>query len=108
MLDHSVRENLTLPLLGSLRRGGLIAADKVRALSDRLIDQFQIAVARPDAPARLLSGGNQQKVVIAKWLGTDPEVLVMDEPTAGVDVGTKSEIVRIVIASSRRQGRGSS
>ncbi|WP_282947955.1 sugar ABC transporter ATP-binding protein [Cellulomonas endometrii] len=96
VLDHSVRDNLTLPLLDGLRRGGLIARDKVRELSDRLIARLSIAVARPDAPARLLSGGNQQKIVIAKWLGTDPEVLVMDEPTAGVDVGTKTEIVRIV------------
>lgn len=96
VLDHSVRANLTLPLLGTLRRWGLVAADKVRSLSDHLIEHFSIAVARPDAPARLLSGGNQQKLVIAKWLGTEPEVLVMDEPTAGVDVGTKSEIVRIV------------
>lgn len=96
VLDHSVRENLTLPLLDGLRRRGLVVGDKVREVSDRLIERFQIAVARPDAPARLLSGGNQQKVVIAKWLGTEPDVLVMDEPTAGVDVGTKSEIVRIV------------
>lgn len=96
VLDHSVRENLTLPLLGSLRRWGLVASEQVRALSDDLIARFGIAVARPDGPARLLSGGNQQKIVIAKWLGTDPQVLVMDEPTAGVDVGTKSEIVRIV------------
>lgn len=96
VLDHSVRENLTLPLLGTLRRWGLVAADKVRALSDSLIERFAISVARPDSPVRLLSGGNQQKIVIAKWLGTDPDVLVMDEPTAGVDVGTKSEIVRIV------------
>ena len=76
-------------------------------MSDRLIEQFSIAVARPDAPARLLSGGNQQKIVIAKWLGTEPEVLVMDEPTAGVDVGTKSDIVRIV-RGSRAPGRESS
>lgn len=105
VLDHSVRDNLTLPLLDGLRRRGLVARDKVIELSDRLINQFSIAVARPDAPVRLLSGGNQQKVVIAKWLGTDPEVLVMDEPTAGVDVGTKTEIVRIVRALAQT-GKG--
>ena len=105
VLDHSVRENLTLPRLGELRRRGLVASGKVRSMSDRLIEQFSIAVARPDAPARLLSGGNQQKIVIAKWLGTEPEVLVMDEPTAGVDVGTKSDIVRIVRELARtREG----
>lgn len=105
VLDHSVRENLTLPLLHRLRRWGLVAADKVRALSDELIERLEIAVARPQSPARLLSGGNQQKVVIAKWLGTAPDVLVMDEPTAGVDVGTKSQIVRIV-RELARQGKG--
>ena len=53
-------------------------------------------VAHPGRPVRLLSGGNQQKVVIAKWLGTDPDVLIMDEPTAGVDIGTKSEILDVM------------
>lgn len=105
VLDHSVRTNLTLPVLASLRRWGLVAVDKVRAMSDHLIEQLSVAVARPDAPVRLLSGGNQQKVVIAKWLGTEPDVLVMDEPTAGVDVGTKSEIVRIV-RDLARAGKG--
>lgn len=96
VLDHSVRENLTLPVLDRLLHRGMVAAGKVRQFSDELIEQFGIKVARPDRPARLLSGGNQQKIVIAKWLGTDPDLLVMDEPTAGVDVGTKAEIVRIV------------
>ncbi len=96
VLDHSVRENLTLPLLKAVQRLGLVARDKVCVVSDQLIERFGIAVARPDEPVGLLSGGNQQKVVIAKWLGTEPDVLVMDEPTAGVDVGTKSEIVRVV------------
>ncbi|MDO8105579.1 sugar ABC transporter ATP-binding protein [Isoptericola sp. b441] len=105
VLDHSVRENLTLPVLTGMRRWGLLVADRIRSVSDELIERFHIAVARPDAPARLLSGGNQQKIVIAKWLGTDPEVLVMDEPTAGVDVGTKSEIVRIV-RELARTGKG--
>ena len=105
VLDHSVRENLTLPLLDGLRRRGLVSRARVRAVSDRLIARLSIAVARPDAPARLLSGGNQQKIVIAKWLGTDPQVLVMDEPTAGVDVGTKTEIVRIV-RELARTGKG--
>ena len=53
-------------------------------------------VAHPDKPVRLLSGGNQQKVVLAKWLGTEPDVLIIDEPTAGVDIGTKSEILDMI------------
>lgn len=96
VLDHSVRENLTLPLLDSVRERGLISSKKMKSLSDRLIKAFSIAVSRPDAPANLLSGGNQQKIVLAKWLGTEPQILIMDEPTAGVDIGTKTEIVEIV------------
>jgi ribose transport system ATP-binding protein len=65
-------------------------------LSRDLIEGFRIKVADPGRPVRLLSGGNQQKVVLAKWLGTDPQVLVMDEPTAGVDIGTKNEILATI------------
>jgi ribose transport system ATP-binding protein len=93
ILDHSVRENLLLPLLDEVRRGPLLSTAESRALSASLIDRLRIKVAHPNRPVRLLSGGNQQKVVIAKWLGTDPEVLILDEPTAGVDIGTKSEIL---------------
>ena len=69
------------------------------------MEKFQVKVAHPGRPVRLLSGGNQQKVVIAKWLGTDPDVLIMDEPTAGVDIGTKSEILDVIRASRRRRQR---
>lgn len=96
ILDHSVRENLTLPLLDDLRTKGFVSKQKIKSLSDRLIKAFSIAVSRPDAPTNLLSGGNQQKIVLAKWLGTEPQILIMDEPTAGVDIGTKTEIVETV------------
>ncbi|MEY9951868.1 sugar ABC transporter ATP-binding protein [Leifsonia sp. EB34] len=93
VLDHSVRENLLLPLLDEVRRGPLLSTAESRSLSTSLIERLRIKVAHPNRPVRLLSGGNQQKVVIAKWLGTDPDVLILDEPTAGVDIGTKSEIL---------------
>jgi ribose transport system ATP-binding protein len=96
VLDHSVRENLTLPLLGRMRRGPLLDDRKGRSLARGLIERFRVKVADFDRPVRLLSGGNQQKVVIAKWLGTDPGILVMDEPTAGVDIGTKNEILATI------------
>ena len=96
VLEHSVRENLTLPLLRSVSRGPLLSDRRGRSLARGLIDRFGIKVANPERPVRLLSGGNQQKVVIAKWLGTDPTVLVMDEPTAGVDIGTKNEILATI------------
>jgi ribose transport system ATP-binding protein len=93
VLDHSVRDNLLLPLLGELGSGPLVDDRRGDGLVARLIEQLQIKVASPKRPVRLLSGGNQQKVVIAKWLGRDPDVLILDEPTAGVDIGTKTEII---------------
>jgi ribose transport system ATP-binding protein len=96
VLDHSVRDNLLLPLLGRIRRGPVLSDAEGRRLSDSLLTRFSVKVANPARPVRLLSGGNQQKVVIAKWLGTEPDVLIMDEPTAGVDIGTKSEILDMI------------
>ncbi len=96
VLDHSVRDNLLLPLLGSIRRGLLLDDRRGTSLARALIERFSVKAANPSRSARLLSGGNQQKVVIAKWLGTDPDVLVMDEPTAGVDIGTKNEILGMI------------
>ena len=96
VLEHSVRENLLLPLLGQLTHGPLLDVRAGRKKARQLIQQFSVKVTDPGKPVRSLSGGNQQKVVIAKWLGTNPEVLIMDEPTAGVDIGTKAEIVSII------------
>ena len=96
VLDHPVTENLTLPLLDKLQRFGLVSSAAVLKRSKEIISQFAIKAAYPTIRAGSLSGGNQQKVVIGKWLGTDPEILMMDEPTAGVDIGTKSEILNLV------------
>lgn len=93
VLDHSVRENLLLPLLDRIGSGPFISMEKGKKLADSLITQFAVKVDHPGRAVSLLSGGNQQKVVLAKWLGTNPEVLILDEPTAGVDIGTKSEIL---------------
>ncbi|MDT0195678.1 sugar ABC transporter ATP-binding protein [Arthrobacter sp. AB6] len=96
VLEHSVQDNLLLPLLGQIQRGPLLDGAKGKELSSSLIKRFAVKVAHPNRPVRLLSGGNQQKVVIAKWLGTDPDILILDEPTAGVDIGTKSEILDMI------------
>ncbi|BCW66762.1 ribose ABC transporter ATP-binding protein [Arthrobacter sp. NicSoilB4] len=96
VLDHSVRDNLLLPLLDNIKRGPLLDTGAGRTLSSSLIKKFAVKVAHPNKPVRLLSGGNQQKVVLAKWLGTEPDVLILDEPTAGVDIGTKSEILDMI------------
>jgi ribose transport system ATP-binding protein len=94
VLEHAVRDNLLLPLLGGLQRAGLVDDRRGDSLVARLIERLQIKLRSPKQPVKLLSGGNQQKVVIGKWLGRDPDVLVLDEPTAGVDIGTKSEIIQ--------------
>ena len=96
VLDHSVSDNLLLPLLKQVSDGPFVNKREGRSLVDLLIERFSIRVTDPTKPVRRLSGGNQQKVVLAKWLGVDPEVLILDEPTAGVDIGTKSEIVTMI------------
>jgi ribose transport system ATP-binding protein len=96
VLEHSVADNLLLPVLGELRRGPLLHARRARERSADLIRRFAVKVADPARPVSLLSGGTQQKVVLAKWMGTDPDVLILDEPTAGIDIGTKNEIVTMI------------
>jgi ribose transport system ATP-binding protein len=96
VLDHTVRANLTVTLLGALSEHGVLRRRKEEALAKQLGESLNITSWALPRPARLLSGGNQQKVVIAKWLGRDPDILVMDEPTAGIDVGTKAEIIEII------------
>jgi ribose transport system ATP-binding protein len=94
VLEHAVRENLLLPVLGGLTRGGVVDDRRGDGIAARLIERLQIHLSSPKRAVRLLSGGNQQKVVIAKWLGREPDVLILDEPTAGVDIGTKTEIIQ--------------
>jgi ribose transport system ATP-binding protein len=96
VLDHAVTENLTLPLIDQLTVAGLLSSKKVLKKSQEIIKQFEIKLAHPGITVGSLSGGNQQRVVIGKWLATDPEILMMDEPTAGVDIGTKGEILDLV------------
>ena len=98
ILDHSVRENFLLPLLGRLSRAGFVDDAEGDRRTDSFVTRLSIKTRSTKQPIRTLSGGNQQKVVIAKWLGIEPRILIMDEPTAGVDVGTKGEIVSMIRA----------
>jgi ribose transport system ATP-binding protein len=98
VLDHPVTENLTLPIIDSFKSRGFLSTKKILQKSLEIIQQFAIKAAQPSIRVGALSGGNQQKVVIGKWLATDPSILMMDEPTAGVDIGTKSEILDLVRA----------
>lgn len=96
VLDHSVRNNVVLPLLDRIRKGWFMDDGQVDALSNELVERLNIRTESIYKLVKLLSGGNQQKVVLAKWLAAKPEVLIMDEPTAGVDVGAKSEIISMI------------
>ena len=96
VLDHTVRDNIALPLLERLRAGGFMDDRRVDTLSRDLVKDLSIRTDSIYKQVKLLSGGNQQKVVLAKWLAAEPEVLIMDEPTAGVDIGAKGEIVAMI------------
>lgn len=92
VLNRSVVENFGLPNLAGFSRGGLIQQKRERSAFQKYVDQLQIKVSGPDQRAGNLSGGNQQKVVLAKWLQRNAEVIIFDEPTRGIDVGAKYEI----------------
>jgi ribose transport system ATP-binding protein len=96
VLDHSLKDNLLLPLLRNLQRGGVVDDRRGEEIVRSHVERLQIKVNSITQPVQLLSGGNQQKVVIAKWLAAEPDILIMDEPTAGVDIGAKTEILDIV------------
>lgn len=108
ILMHSIKDNFVLPMiqLNRLARRKLMVDDqKGNQLSQHYLEKLKIRSDSINKIVGLLSGGNQQKVVIAKWLCTEPDILLMDEPTAGVDIGTKSEIIEI-IRQLAREGKG--
>jgi ABC-type sugar transport system ATPase subunit len=92
LLDLTVAENLVLPTLRRHCRGLLLLVGSVRAMAEQWISTLNLQPPQPAMPVRQLSGGNQQKVLIGKWLALAPRVLILDEPTVGVDVGAKAEI----------------
>jgi ribose transport system ATP-binding protein len=94
--DLSVRENLTLALLPKLARRGMIDEARERRIVEEFIRALGIKAAHMDQPIRELSGGNQQKVLLGRWLAIEPDLLILDEPTRGVDVGAKLEIQAII------------
>lgn len=94
--DLSVRENLTLALLPELSRNGQINRQHEEEIVRQFVETLGIKTADIEQPVRELSGGNQQKVLLARWLALEPGLLLLDEPTRGVDVGAKREIQRIV------------
>jgi ribose transport system ATP-binding protein len=98
MLPMSLAENLTMAGLGRVSRFGVIDSNKERKRVAELLKRLQIQATSPDVPVGSLSGGNQQKVVIAKWLLNDPRIFLLNDPTRGIDVGTKQELYRLLRA----------
>jgi rhamnose transport system ATP-binding protein len=102
VLEMAIEQNATLPILRRLTRLGLVQRRRERAVAGEYTGRLQVKAAGLDSPANSLSGGNQQKVVLAKWLATDPSLLILDEPTRGIDIGTKAEVHRIVSGLAAR------
>jgi galactofuranose transport system ATP-binding protein len=94
--DLSVKENIVAAALPRLTHAGLVSEKEQDELVDRFIQSLGIKASSPDQPVRELSGGNQQKVLLARWLCMNPKVLILDEPTRGIDVGAKAEIQKLV------------
>ena len=101
VMDMSVQQNVALASLGRLRHGGIIRASAERAMAADWASRLKIKYGRLKDPVSMLSGGNQQKVVLAKWLGRKPAVLIVDEPTRGIDVATKAEVHHLLVQLAR-------
>ncbi len=97
VLPMTVRENMTMAVHDRMRnKAGLLSRAKEQEVTSRYIDRFRIKVSSSEQVVRNLSGGNQQKVVLGKWLAIRPKVLILDEPTRGIDVGAKAEVHKIM------------
>jgi ribose transport system ATP-binding protein len=95
-LNATIRDNVALPSIGVMSRFGLRAFAREAALATDVVDRLLVRCRGSDQVVSTLSGGNQQKVVIGKWLATEPRVLLLDEPTRGIDVGAKQEIYQLI------------
>lgn len=95
ILDFSIRDNMVLPSLKSFSKYGFVKEKESNQFVDRMRDRLNIKTPHQQ-PAGTLSGGNQQKVVLAKWIGTAPRIIIFDEPTRGIDVGAKREIYQLM------------
>ena len=96
MLEESIMKNISLANLGKISKNGVINKKKEQELVNKGIEELRIRCFGPQHECNNLSGGNQQKVIFAKWIYTNPKVLILDEPTRGVDIGAKKEIYNII------------
>jgi L-arabinose transport system ATP-binding protein len=96
LLERSVRDNTSLVVLDRLRRFRFVKRAEERRLTREYVDRLNVRTPSIEHEVRKLSGGNQQKVVLARWLARKPKVLILDEPTRGIDVGAKAEIYHLI------------
>jgi simple sugar transport system ATP-binding protein len=96
--DLTVRENIILAIQANRGWFKYLSMQKQYEIADQFIKLLNIVTPSPDQPVKNLSGGNQQKVILARWLATNPQVLILDEPTRGIDVGAKAEIQKLVLS----------
>jgi rhamnose transport system ATP-binding protein len=101
VMDMSVQQNVALASLARLRQGGLVRSAAERAFAADWAVRLNLKYGRLIDPVSRLSGGNQQKVVLAKWLGRQPALLIVDEPTRGIDIATKAEVHRLLVRLAR-------
>ena len=102
--ELSVRENMMIALQAKRGMFKLMSRKEQEEFTDKYIDILQIKTADRETPIKQLSGGNQQKVIIGRWLLTHPDFLILDEPTRGIDIGTKTEIQKLVLKLSEEEG----
>jgi len=96
LMPMSVRQNMTLPILAQFARRGWLESHSERAAALDYTERLRIVLRQVEQPVTELSGGNQQKVVLSKWLLTKPRIIILDEPTRGIDVGAKAEVHRLM------------
>ncbi|HEV3026936.1 MAG TPA: sugar ABC transporter ATP-binding protein [Planctomycetota bacterium] len=102
ILELPVAANVTLAILRRLSRAGLLDFAREREIASSYVQKLAVKTPSIDAPTGNLSGGNQQKVALSRWLATEPKVLILDEPTQGIDVGAKSELHRLMVDLAER------
>jgi ABC-type sugar transport system ATPase subunit len=96
LMPMSISQNVTLPVLESLVPGGWLRERLERDVTEEYVEKLHIVLRSISQPVRELSGGNQQKVVLSKWMLAKPKVMILDEPTRGIDVGAKAEVHRLM------------
>lgn len=98
----SVKENTTAAVLRAISTMGIVSATSQNEVVNQYSEELQIKAASPDQPISELSGGNQQKVLLGRWLAIDPKVVLLDDPTRGIDVGAKAEVHRVIRSLANR------